>query len=84
MDDDIYKQYCKYLTAHYEHLRMLELGFESIPPKLSDYSINGYKFDSRLSAEGLDLLHNLSDKLKNWKISEEEANKIYAEARFVI
>ncbi len=64
-----YNKYNEYLTAHYEHLRKLELGFESTPPKLEDYGLK----DPKLKAENLEHLHEISDKLKNGEITESEA-----------
>ena len=77
MPDDVYKQYNKYLTAHYKHLRNLELGFESTPPKLSDFEINGFKFDPRLEADNLIKLSEMADKLKKGEITQDEAVKNY-------
>ena len=68
---DDFDEYNNYLTAHYEHLRKLELGFESSAPILP------LKFDKRLSAENLENLHKVSDELKNGKISQEEALNMY-------
>ena len=65
MPKEVYAQYNKYLTDYYTHLRKLELGFESTPPRLSDYEINGFKFDSRLEANNLVELHNIAEKIKN-------------------
>ena len=68
-----FDKYNEYLTAHYEHLRKQELGFESTPPKLEDYGLN----DTKLKAENLELLHDLSDSLKKGEIGEYEAVGIY-------
>lgn len=64
-----FDKYNEYLTAHYEHLRKIELGFESTPPKLEDFGLT----DTKLKAENLELLHDISDKLKNGKITESKA-----------
>ena len=76
MSEGVYNEYNRYLTDYYTHLRKSELGFESVEPKLSDYG-NGYKFDERLSAENLIALHEAADKLKNGKISQQEAINEY-------
>ena len=76
MPEAAYNEYNRYLTDYYTHLRKLELGFESTEPKLADYG-NGYKFDERLNAENLIALHEAADKLKNGKISQQEAINEY-------
>lgn len=60
MSDTDYKEYENYLTSYYEYLRLAELGFNDgkNPPKLPA------KFDARLRAENLMLLHEYSDKVK--------------------
>ena len=68
-----YDLYNEYLTAHYEHLRKLELGFESTPPKLEDFGLT----DPKLKAENLELLHELSDGLKKGKIDKQTALSKY-------
>ena len=73
MTEEQFNNYNKYLTAHYEHLRKSELGFESTAPKLEDFG----NFDNRLSAENLELLHEVSEKLKKGKITQDEAVKLY-------
>ena len=73
LNDTQFNQYNQYLTAHYEHLRKLELGFDSTAPKLEDYGLT----DPKLKAENLELLHELAEKLKNNDISEQKAVKIY-------
>ena len=73
MTEEQFNNYNKYLTAHYEHLRKSELGFESTAPKLEDFG----NFDKRLSAENLELLHEVSEKLKKGKITQDEAVKLY-------
>jgi len=65
--------YNRYLTDNYEHLRLQELGFDSKPPKLEDYGLT----DPKLKVENLELLHDLSSKLKSGKITEPEALKQY-------
>lgn len=77
MPKEVYAQYNKYLTDYYTHLRKLELGFESTPPKLSDYEINGFKFDSVLEAENLIKIHEIADDLKHNKISQQDAINKY-------
>ena len=62
-----YAEYNNYLTAHYRHLRYVELGIPSEAPKLPA------KFDSRLKAENLDLLHDFMIKVKEGKMSGSEA-----------
>ena len=74
LDDVQYENYNKYLTAHYEYLRMQELGFESTPPRLEDFGLN----DPKLKAENLELLHDLAEKLKKNKIDEPQALRTYA------
>ncbi len=69
-----FNKYNEYLTAHYEHLRKQELGFESTPPKLEDFNLK----DPKLKAENLELLHEISDKLKNGEINEQTALLSYA------
>lgn len=69
-----FKKYNEYLTAHYEHLRKVELGFDSTPPKLEDFNLK----DPKLKAENLELLHDISDKLKNGEIDEQTALLSYA------
>lgn len=76
MPKDIYQRYNDYLNEYYYHCRLLELGFESTPPKLSDFEIMGYKFDSRLEAESLMKIHDVADALKADRISENDAIRI--------
>lgn len=76
MPEDVYNKYNEYLNAYYYHCRLLELGFESTPPKLSDYEIMGYKFDPILEAEGLMKLHDVADALKADRISGTDAKRI--------
>lgn len=73
MTEEQFDNYNKYLTAHYEHLRKSELGFESTAPKLKDFG----NFDKRLSAENLELLHDVSEKLKKGKLTQTQAVKLY-------
>ena len=73
LDDKQYEKYNNYLTAHYEHLRKQELGFESIAPVLEDFGLN----DPKLKAENLELLHDLADALKKGKIDENTALYTY-------
>lgn len=77
MDPDQYKAYNRYLDAHYTHLRNLELGFESTPPKLQDFAPKGYTFNSKLEAESLIKISNISHKLKKGEISLDVALSQY-------
>ena len=77
MSKDEYKAYNKYLDAHYTHLRNLELGFESTPPKLQDFAPKGYTFNSKLEAESLIKISNISHKLKKGEISLDVALSQY-------
>jgi len=74
-DDNIkpedYAEYNHYLSAHYRHLRCIELGIPSEPPKLPD------KFDARLKVENLDLLHEYMVKVKKGEMSGSEAYMQY-------
>ena len=79
LSDDQFNRYNDYLTAHYKHLRKLELGFDSTAPKLEDYGDFG-ALDKRLSAESLETLHDTAVKLKDGKVSEETALKLYNDA----
>ncbi len=79
LSDDQFNRYNDYLTAHYKHLRKLELGFDSTAPKLEDYGDFG-ALDKRLSAESLEALHDTAVKLKDGKVSEETALKLYNDA----
>lgn len=69
MKKDKFDAYNRYLTAHYEHLRLLELGFESKAPIMEDFGIT----DARLRVESLEILHDLAVKLKDGKIKESDA-----------
>lgn len=60
MTEAQFNKYNEYLTAHYEHLRKLELGFESTEPRLEDYG----NFDKRLNAKSLEYLHDAAEKIK--------------------
>ena len=62
MEKDTYKEYNRYLGDYYTHLRKLELGFDSVEPKLEDYG-KGFKFDERLSAKNLIALHKKANKI---------------------
>lgn len=62
-----YADYNKYLTAHYRHLRYLELGIESEAPKLPE------KFDARLKVENLELLHDYMVKVKKGEMDGKTA-----------
>lgn len=59
MTDDEMKEYNIYLTEHYVYLRKKELGFDVEPPVLNE------KFDSRLSADNLEILHDIAVKVKS-------------------
>ena len=61
MTDDDFKEYNKYLTAYYKYCRERELGFTDA--KL-ETAFDSNKFDRRLKAENLILLHEYSEKLK--------------------
>lgn len=74
MKEDVFNSYNEYLTAHYEHLRLLELGFDSKAPVMEDYGIT----DPKLRVESLEILHDLAEKLKNGKIKESDALLQYA------
>lgn len=78
MSEETYKEYNRYLTDYYTHLRKLELGFESTEPKLEDYG-KGFKFDARLKAENLVKLHEVAEKLKKGEITQELALNDYYE-----
>lgn len=69
-----YDKYNEFLTAHYEHLRKQELGFDSKAPKLEDFGLN----DPKMKAENLELLHEVSDKLKKGEIDEGTALQMYS------
>jgi len=77
MPEDIYNAYNRYLNDYYTHLRKLELGFESEEPRLSDYEINGYKFDERLVAKNLIKLHDVTQAYKADLISVNDAYYLY-------
>ena len=62
-----YAEYNRYLTAHYRHLRYVELGIPSEAPKLPA------KFDARLKVENLDLLHHYVVQVKDGKMTGAEA-----------
>ena len=73
MSPQEYTEYENYLTAYYEYLRMEELGLNdgTNPPKLPA------KFDARLRAENLMLLHEYSEKIKKNPKSASELTKEY-------
>ncbi len=71
MTEAEFDEYNAYLTAHYEHLRKLELGFESTAPVLPE------KFDKRLSAENLERLHDYAEKVKKGKMTGTSAKYEY-------
>lgn len=60
MSDPQFKKYNQYLTDYYKHLRKLELGFDSVEPKLSDYG----DLDVRLSGKNLENLHLCAEDIK--------------------
>ena len=66
MSKDTYKEYNRYLGDYYNHLRKLELGFESVEPRLEDYG-KGFKFDERLKAKNLITLHEMAEMVKAGK-----------------
>ncbi len=72
MSEPQFEEYNNYLTAHYEYLRLTELGIVdgSNPPKLPR------GFDVRLRAENLELLH---EKAEATKKNPEKKDKIYKE-----
>ena len=78
MTDEMYKEYNHYLTAHYEYLRLAELGFNDgmNPPKLPK------GFDERLRAENLELVHEIAEKIKKNSSKEKEYLREY-ESRLV-
>lgn len=72
MSEPQFEEYNNYLTAHYEYLRLTELGFVDgkNPPKLP------MGFDPRLRAENLELLH---EKAEETKKHPKEKDRIYKE-----
>ena len=76
MKKETYKEYNRYLGDYYTHLRKLELGFDSVEPKLEDYG-NGFKFDERLSAKNLIALHETAEKIKKKTLSVKDAMAEY-------
>lgn len=60
ISDEMFDEHTAYLTAHYEYLRLTELGFEdgTNPPKFPK------GLDARLRAENLELLHEYVEKIK--------------------
>ena len=76
MKKETYKEYNRYLGDYYTHLRKLELGFDSLEPKLEDYG-KGFKFDERLSAKNLIVLHETAEKIKNKVLSVKDAMDEY-------
>lgn len=72
MSEPQFEEYNNYLTAHYEYLRLTELGIVdgSNPPKLPR------GFDVRLRAENLELLH---EKAEATKKNPEKKDEIYKE-----
>ena len=87
-----YDQLNRYFTDYYNHLRKLELGFESKEPKLEDYEHwkakdeNGvereytFRFDKRLSAKNLEALHFYGEGIKDGAIFPERALEEYNKA----
>ena len=73
MSDEQYTEYNHYLTAHYDYLRMHELGFNDgkNPPNLPK------GFDARLRAENLELLHQTAEDIKKDPEHEEKYRKEY-------
>ena len=76
MNKETYKEYNRYLSDYYTHLRKLELGFDSVEPKLEDYG-KGFKFDERLCAKNLIVLHETAEKIKNKVLSVKDAMDEY-------
>ena len=76
MNKETYKEYNRYLSDYYTHLRKLELGFDSVEPKLEDYG-KGFKFDERLSAKNLIALHETAEKIKKKTLSVKDAMNEY-------
>ena len=76
MNKETYKEYNRYLSDYYTHLRKLELGFDSVEPKLEDYG-KGFKFDEHLSAKNLIVLHETAEKIKNKVLSVKDAINEY-------
>ncbi len=79
MSAEDFNDYNNYLTDYYLHLRKLELGFESSEPVLPD------KFDIRLKAQNLELLHDFAEQVKKGKKSgylakNELERKIYSDS----
>ena len=79
MTDDEYEAYNAYLTAHYNYLREMELGFESKKPSITKYAC---PHDDRLIAENLVILHEVAEKLKKGTVTPEEALAEY-ESRLI-
>lgn len=75
MPDTKFDEYNYYLTAHYEYLRLVELGLEDMAdaPKLPK------GFDERLRAENLELIHEIAEKIKKEPHKEAEYLKEYEE-----
>ncbi len=98
-ENEVFSEYNRYLDDYYTHLRRVELGFESIEPKLSDYGKlenllkhtnnpeiqaklkekypNGIEFDARLEANNLIALSKTAKRLKDGKITEQQAVEEY-------
>lgn len=68
ISDEMFDEHTAYLTAHYEYLRLVELGFEdgTNPPKFPE------GLDARLRAENLELLHEYVEKIKKEPAREAE------------
>lgn len=75
MPDTKFDEYNYYLTAYYEHLRLVELGLADMAdaPKLPK------GFDERLRAENLELIHEIAEKIKKEPHKEAEYLKEYEE-----
>lgn len=60
MPKDKFDEYNHYLTAYYEHLRLVELGLAD----MADAPKFPKGFDERLRAENLELIHEIAEKIK--------------------
>jgi len=77
MPEKVYNSYTQYLTDYYTHLRKLELGFKSKEPQLTDYEVDGFKFNEKLSAKNLIKLSKIAKDFLNGKMIISEAIKAY-------
>ena len=72
--------YINYTRAQYRHRLLKALKIETKEPELQDFAPPGKKFDERLRAENLFLLHDLVEGVKDKSISPEEAIEKYNKA----